>query len=281
MTLIDGKAIAHKIKDEVRERVVSEGIKASLAVILVGDDPASRVYVGNKKKACDFCGIKSLSYELPEDTKEEEVIGLIKKLNEDPEVSGILVQLPLPEGIDEKRVIETIAPKKDVDGFTVSSAGALFIGEEGFLPCTPAGIIELLKRSGVSPEGKMCVVMGRSNIVGKPMAMLLMRENGTVCVTHSRTENIKEITRLADILVVAVGKPEMVTADYIREGAVVIDVGIHRLDPEKNNGKKLCGDVDFESVKEKAGMLTPVPGGVGPMTIAMLMANTLKAAERV
>ncbi|MCR4907398.1 MAG: bifunctional methylenetetrahydrofolate dehydrogenase/methenyltetrahydrofolate cyclohydrolase FolD [Lachnospiraceae bacterium] len=278
MRLIDGKAIAQEIKEEVRDRIASEGIKAALAVILVGNDPASQVYVGNKKKACEFCGIRSISHELPAETTEEEVTELIRKLNNDPEVSGILCQLPLPEGINEKRVIETIAPEKDVDGFTVRSAGALFAGEEGFLPCTPAGIIELLKRSGVELEGKNCVVMGRSNIVGKPMAQLLLRENATVTVTHSRTKNIREITSRADILVVAVGKPMMVDAGYIREGAVVIDVGIHRLNPDENGGRKLCGDVDFESVKEKAGLITPVPGGVGPMTIAMLMANTLKAA---
>lgn len=273
--LIDGKVISKQIKDELKDKVAglkAEGVEICLAVIQVGNDPASSVYVGNKKKACEYIGIGSLSYELPEETTEEELLALIKKLNSDDKVNGILVQLPLPKHIDEDKVIKTISPKKDVDGFHPMSVGALSIGQSGFVSCTPAGVIQLIKRSGIEIEGKECVVLGRSNIVGKPMSMLLLRENGTVTVCHSRTKNLKEVCRRADILVVAIGKPEMIDASYIKEGATVIDVGIHR---DENN--KLCGDVDFESAKEVAGAITPVPGGVGPMTIAMLMSNCVES----
>lgn len=269
--IIDGKAISAQIKDEVKEKVAqlkAQGINVCLAVIQVGSDPASSVYVGNKKKACAYVGIESLSYELAEETTQEELISLIKELNEKKEVNGILVQLPLPEHIDEDAVIRAINTKKDVDGFHPQSVGALCIGQPGFVSCTPAGIIELLKRSGVDIAGKECVVIGRSNIVGKPMALLLLRENGTVTIAHSRTKDLKEVTRRADILVVAVGKPRMITREYVKEGAVVIDVGIHR-----GENKKLCGDVDYENVAPVCSAITPVPGGVGPMTIAMLMYN--------
>ncbi len=270
-TIIDGKKISQTIKDELKEKVAEykqNGVEIALAVILVGNDPASSVYVGNKKKACEYIGIRSLSYELPEETSEEELLTLIDTLNKDDSVNGILVQLPLPKHIEEKKVIRAISPKKDVDGFHPENVGALLIGEPGYVSCTPAGIIELLRRSNVEIEGKECVVIGRSNIVGKPMGVLLLRENGTVTVTHSRTKDLKEVCKRADILVVAIGKPMMITADYVKEGAVVIDVGIHR----KEDGK-LCGDVDFSSVEPVAGAITPVPGGVGPMTIAMLMKN--------
>ncbi|SKB72546.1 methylenetetrahydrofolate dehydrogenase (NADP+) / methenyltetrahydrofolate cyclohydrolase [Lachnospiraceae bacterium] len=275
--LIDGKAISQAIRDEVRDEIAASGIKATLAVVLVGDDPASAVYVRNKKLACEYCGIRSVSYELPADTTEEKLLSLIDELNNDPEINGILVQLPVPDGIDEDKVIETISPMKDVDGFSRASVGALSIGAEGFVSCTPAGIIELLKRSDIEIDGKNCVVIGRSNIVGKPAAMLLLRENGTVTIAHSHTKDLAEVAKKADILVVAIGKPEFITADYVKEGAAVIDVGIHRLDPEKNGGKKLCGDVKFDEVEPVAGAITPVPGGVGPMTIAMLMKNTVAA----
>ena len=280
MNIIDGKAISLEIKNEVRDRIEQDKLDVTLAVILVGSDPASQVYVRNKKLACEYCNIKSLSYELPEETTQEELLELIDRLNKDESVSGILCQLPLPKTIDEDVIIQAIAPEKDVDGFSRASAGALMTGSEGFVPCTPAGIIELIKRSGIEIEGKECVVIGRSNIVGKPMAMLLLKENGTVTVTHSKTKNLKEISSRADILVVAIGKPKFITAEYVKEGAVVIDVGIHRLDPEKNGGKKLCGDVDYEDVAPHTSYITPVPGGVGPMTIAMLMYNTLKAKLR-
>lgn len=269
--IIDGKAISAQIKDEVKETISqlkAQGKSVCLAVIQVGNDPASSVYVGNKKKACAYVGIESLSYELAEETTQEELLSLIRELNEKKEVNGILVQLPLPGHIDENAVIRAIDPKKDVDGFHPQSVGALCIGQPGFVSCTPAGIIELLKRSGVEITGKECVVIGRSNIVGKPMALLLLRENGTVTVAHSRTKNLKEVTKRADILIVAVGKPKMITRDYVKEGAVVIDVGIHR-----NENNKLCGDVDFEDVAPVCSAITPVPGGVGPMTIAMLMYN--------
>lgn len=272
--MIDGKAISAKIKEELKEEVAQkkeEGKEACLAVVQVGKDAASCVYVNNKKKACAFIGIKSLAYELEETVSEEELLLLIEKLNQDEKVNGILVQLPLPEHISEERVISAISPSKDVDGFHPVNVGNLCIGRKGFLPCTPAGIIQLLKRSGVEIEGKECVVVGRSNIVGKPMQMLLLRENGTVTIAHSRTKNLKEVTKRADILVVAVGKPKFITADFVKEGAVVIDVGIHR-----NAENKLCGDVDFDSVKGKASAITPVPGGVGPMTIAMLMNNCVE-----
>ncbi|MCI9215476.1 bifunctional methylenetetrahydrofolate dehydrogenase/methenyltetrahydrofolate cyclohydrolase FolD [Lachnospiraceae bacterium 42-17] len=276
--LIDGKKIAAQIKDEVKydvDKLRSRGREICLAVIQVGHDPASTVYVRNKKRACAYVGIESLSYELDESASEEELIGLVEKLNENEKVTGILVQLPLPKHMSEKKVINAISPNKDVDGFHPESAGRMCRGEKGMLPCTPSGIVELLKRSDISIDGKECVVVGRSNIVGKPAALLLLRENGTVTVAHSHTKNIKDITKRADILVVAVGKPLFITADYIKEGAVVIDVGIHR--DEENH---LCGDVDFEDVKEKASAVTPVPGGVGPMTIAMLMRNCVAASEK-
>lgn len=275
--VIDGKLISAQIKEEVKEKVAklnAQGIKVCLAVIQVGTDPASSVYVGNKKKACAYVGIESLSYELPEQTSQEELFSLIAELNSKPEVNGILVQLPLPGHIDEDAVIRAIDPKKDVDGFHPQSVGALCIGQPGFVSCTPAGIIELLKRSGIEIAGKECVVIGRSNIVGKPMAILLLRENGTVTVTHSRTRDLKEVTRRADILVVAVGKPKLITKEYVKEGAVVIDVGIHR-----NENNKLCGDVDYEDVFPVCSAITPVPGGVGPMTIAMLMYNCVRSIE--
>ncbi len=274
--LIDGKVISKQIKDELKEKVAAlkkEGIEICLAVIQVGNDTASTVYVGNKKKACEYVGINSVSYELPEETTEEELISLIDRLNSDSAINGILVQLPLPKHIDEDTVIKRISPDKDVDGFHPESVGRLSIGQRGFVSCTPAGIIELLKRSDIEIEGKECVVIGRSNIVGKPMAMLLLRENATVTVCHSRTKNLKEICKRADILVVAIGKPKMIDASYVKEGAAVIDVGIHR-----NENNKLCGDVDFDSVSKVAGKITPVPGGVGPMTIAMLMNNCVEAA---
>ena len=275
-TLIDGKRISKEIKDELKEKVAAlktQGKEIGMAVIQVGNDPASTVYVGNKKKACEYIGIRSESYELPEETTETELIELIEKLNNDDKIHGILVQLPVPKHINEDNVIKAISPKKDVDGFHPQSVGALSIGQPGFISCTPAGIIQLLKRSGIEIEGKECVVIGRSNIVGKPMALLLLRENGTVTVTHSRTKNLKEVCKRADILVVAIGKPKMIDASYVKEGAVVIDVGIHR-----NENNKLCGDVDFESVEPVASAITPVPGGVGPMTIAMLMNNCVEAA---
>lgn len=269
--IIDGKVISAQIKDEVKERVAAlaaQGKKVCLAVIQVGNDPASSVYVGNKKKACAYVGIESLAYELAEETTQEELLDLIRELNAREDVNGILVQLPLPKQIDEDAVIRAIDPKKDVDGFHPQSVGALCIGQPGFVSCTPAGIIQLLKRSGIEISGKECVVIGRSNIVGKPMALLLLRENGTVTVCHSRTKDLKEVTKRADILVVAVGKPKMITREYVKEGAVVIDVGIHR-----NENNKLCGDVDYEDVAPVCSAITPVPGGVGPMTIAMLMYN--------
>ncbi len=270
-TLIDGKKIAQDIKDELKEKVakLAEGGKtASLAVILVGEDPASCVYVRNKKKACEYIGITSLSYELPETTSEEELLALIDELNKKESVSGILVQLPLPKHMDEDKVIKAIDPKKDVDGFHPQSVGALSIGLPGFVSCTPAGIIQLLKRSHIETEGKKCVIVGRSNIVGKPMALLMLRENATVTITHSKTVDLPSVTQDADILIVAIGKKQFITSEYVKDGAVVIDVGMHR---DENN--KLCGDVDFDDVAPKCSAITPVPGGVGPMTIAMLMYN--------
>lgn len=275
--LIDGKVISKQIKDELKEKVAvlkEQGIEICLAVIQVGCDPASSVYVGNKKKACAYIGIRSESYELPEETTEEELLTLIDKLNNDNKVNGILVQLPVPKHINEDKIIKAISPKKDVDGFHPMSVGALSIGQPGFISCTPAGVIQLLKRSDISIEGKECVVIGRSNIVGKPMSMLLLRENGTVTICHSKTKDLKEVCRRADILVVAIGKPKMIDASYVKEGATVIDVGIHR---DANN--KLCGDVDFSSVEPVAGAITPVPGGVGPMTIAMLMSNCVESVN--
>lgn len=275
--IIDGKKISAEIKDELKVRVAElkeEGKNVALAVIQVGNDPASSVYVGNKKKACAYIGIESLSYELEEQTTEEELLHLIDKLNSDDKVNGILVQLPLPKHIDENKVIQAISPKKDVDGFHMQNVGALCVGGEGYVSCTPLGIIELLKRSGISIEGKNCVVLGRSNIVGKPMSLLLLRENGTVTICHSKTQDIRSITRQADILVVAIGKPKFVDETFIKEGAVVIDVGIHR-----NEENKLCGDVDFDRVAPHTSAITPVPGGVGPMTIAMLMNNCVKSLK--
>lgn len=275
--VIDGKKISQEIKDELKEKAAAmakEGKKVALAVIQVGNDPASSVYVRNKKKACEYIGIESLSYELPEETTEEELVALIEKLNADAGVNGILVQLPLPEQINEEKIIQTISPDKDVDGFHMQNVGALCTGGKGYVSCTPLGIITLLKRSGIEIAGKRCVVMGRSNIVGKPMAMLLLRENGTVTICHSKTQDMKEITRQADILVVAIGKPKFVDETYVKEGAVVIDVGIHR-----NAENKLCGDVDFNKVAPHTSAITPVPGGVGPMTIAMLMNNCVSSVE--
>ena len=272
--LIDGKKISKQIKDELKyevQKLSDEGKNACLAVVQVGNDPASSVYVNNKKKACAYIGIRSKAYELPEETTEAELVSLVEELNRAEEVNGILVQLPLPGHIDEDNIIRTISPDKDVDGFHPVSVGRLWIGEKGFLSCTPAGIIQLLKRSGIEIEGKECVVIGRSNIVGKPMAALLLRENGTVTVAHSRTKNLKDVTKRADILIVAIGKKQFITSDYIKEGAVVIDVGMHR---DENN--HLCGDVDFDDVAPHTSAITPVPGGVGPMTIAMLMNNCVE-----
>jgi len=276
--LIDGKLISAQIKEEVKEataKLKAQGREVTLAVIQVGNDPASSVYVGNKKKACEYVGFRSLSYELAEETTEQELLDLIDELNKRADVDGILVQLPIPKHMDEDKVIAAISPDKDVDGFHAVSVGHLWIGKEGFVSCTPAGIIELLKRSDIDISGKECVVVGRSNIVGKPMAALMLRENATVTVCHSRTTDLKEVTKRADILIVAIGKPQFITADYVKPGATVIDVGIHRLE-----GKKLCGDVAFTEVESVAGAITPVPGGVGPMTIAMLMKNCLEAALR-
>ena len=275
--IIDGKKISAAVKAEVAAGVAAlkeRGIETGLAVVLVGDDPASRVYVNNKKKACALCGIRSFEYTLPAETKEEELLALVGKLNADPAVNGILVQLPLPPQIDEQKVIAAIAPEKDVDAFTEGNVGRIMIGDYHFLPCTPAGCMTLIDSTGVSVDGKNCVVVGRSNIVGKPMAMLLLHRNGTVTICHSHTKNLAEICSQADILVSAVGKAGFITAPMVKEGAVVIDVGMNR-----NAEGKLCGDVDFEAVEKKAGFITPVPGGVRPMTIAMLMRNTLTAAK--
>ena len=276
--IIDGKKISTQIKDELKSRVAGlkeKGICPCLAVIQVGSDPASTVYVNNKKKACAYIGIGSRAYELPEETGEQELLELIDQLNHDPSVHGILVQLPIPDHMDEQKVILAISPDKDVDGFHPHNVGALNIGQPGFVSCTPAGIIQLLKRSDISIEGKECVVVGRSNIVGKPVSALLLRENGTVTVCHSRTRHLKEVCQRADILVAAIGKPKFFDDSYVKEGAVVIDVGIHRMD----NGK-LCGDVDYDKVVSKVSAITPVPGGVGPMTIAMLMNNCVESALR-
>ncbi|MDE6662698.1 MAG: bifunctional methylenetetrahydrofolate dehydrogenase/methenyltetrahydrofolate cyclohydrolase FolD [Lachnospiraceae bacterium] len=275
--IIDGKAISAQIKDELKEKVTNmkkDDITLCLAVIQVGNDPASSVYVGNKKKACEYIGIESLAYELDENTTQDELLDLIHELNKRKDVNGILVQLPLPKHIDEDMIIRAIDPSKDVDGFHPQSVGALCIGQKGFVSCTPAGIIQLLKRSGIEIAGKECVIIGRSNIVGKPMSLLLLRENGTVTVAHSKTENLKEVAKRADILVVAVGRPKMITREYVKEGAVVIDVGIHR-----NENNKLCGDVDYDDVAPICSAITPVPGGVGPMTIAMLMNNCVESAH--
>lgn len=275
--LIDGKLISAQIKDELKAEVAElkkKGVVPCLAVVQVGNDPASSVYVNNKKKACAYIGIESLAYELEEKITQEELLQLIEELNQNEKVNGILVQLPLPVHIDEQAVIQAISPEKDVDGFHPETVGNMCIGSKGFLPCTPAGVIQLLKRSDIKIEGKECVVVGRSNIVGKPMAILLLRENGTVTITHSRTKDLKEVTKRADILVAAIGKPKFITKEYIKEGAVVIDVGIHR-----NENNKLCGDVDFDDVVDKVSAITPVPGGVGPMTIAMLMNNCVETVR--
>lgn len=275
--IIDGKKISQEIKDELKEKVVAmhaQGQEVTLAVVLVGQDPASCVYVRNKKRACEYIGIRSLSYELAEDTSEEEVLALIDKLNGDKDVNGILVQLPLPKHMDEDKITRAIDPLKDVDGFHPQNVGALSIGLPGFVSCTPAGIIQLLKRSHIDMEGKHCVIVGRSNIVGKPMALLMLRENATVTVTHSKTKDLASVTRQADILIVAIGKKQFITADYVKEGVVVIDVGMHR---DENN--HLCGDVAYDEVASHCSAITPVPGGVGPMTIAMLMHNCLESVD--
>ena len=275
--LIDGKAVSAQVKASVKaevEALVKKGVQPGLAVVIVGDDPASRIYVNNKKKACAAAGIYSEEYALPASTTQEELLDLIRQLNEKPEINGILVQSPLPKGLDEALVVEHIDPKKDVDAFHAYNVGKIMIGDYRFLPCTPAGVIELIRSTGVEISGKECVVIGRSNIVGKPMALLLLRENATVTVCHSRTENLAEVCRQADILVAAVGKAGFVTADMVKPGAAVIDVGINR-----NAQGKLCGDVDFAAVQPLAGAISPVPGGVGLMTRAMLMENTLLAAR--
>jgi methylenetetrahydrofolate dehydrogenase (NADP+)/methenyltetrahydrofolate cyclohydrolase len=276
--LIDGKAVAAQIRAQIAQEVLKlqedQGVTPGLAVVLAGDDPASRTYVRNKEKACEEAGIYSEKYLLSADTTQEQLMDLVRRLNEKEDIDGILVQLPLPEGLDDKPIVEAIRPDKDVDAFHPVNVGEIMIGNYRFLPCTPAGIIELLKSKNIVIEGKNCVVIGRSNIVGKPVAMLLLHQNGTVTVCHSKTKDLKEICRGADILVSAVGKAKFVTADMVKPGAAVIDVGMNR----DENGK-LCGDVDFESVEPVASYLTPVPGGVGPMTIAMLLKNTLTAAK--
>lgn len=275
--IIDGKVISASVKERVKAEVEvlkQKGITTGLAVIIVGEDPASKVYVANKKKACDALGIISEEYALPENTTQEELLQLINELNNKKSINGILCQLPLPKHLDEAVVINSILPEKDVDAFHPHNVGRIMLGDYDFVPCTPAGIMEMLEYEGVDITGKNCVVIGRSNIVGKPMGMLLLHKNGTVTICHSKTKNLKEVCANADILVAAVGRPNFVTADMVKEGAVVIDVGINRVD------NKLIGDVDFESVKEKCSAITPVPGGVGPMTIAMLMQNTLTAAKK-
>lgn len=275
--IIDGKAVSASVKAAVAAETAAlakQGVVPGLAVIIVGDDPASRVYVNNKKKACETVGFHSEEYALPAETTEEQLLALVQELNEKPSVNGILVQLPLPQQIDEHKVIAAISPEKDVDAFHAVNVGKIMIGDFDFLPCTPSGCMDLIQSTGVDIAGKSCVVIGRSNIVGKPMAMLLLHKNGTVTICHSKTQNLKEICKGADILVVAVGKAKFVTGDMIKEGAVVIDVGMNR-----DEDGKLCGDVDFASAKEVAGYITPVPGGVGPMTIATLMRNTLTAAK--
>ncbi|MEE0964387.1 MAG: bifunctional methylenetetrahydrofolate dehydrogenase/methenyltetrahydrofolate cyclohydrolase FolD [Ruminococcus bromii] len=278
MQIIDGKKVSAEVKEEVRQQTLklkeTHGITPGLAVVIVGDDPASRVYVNNKKKACELVGFKSEEYALPAETTQQELLNLVETLNNKDDINGILVQLPLPKHLDDKAVIAAINPKKDVDAFHAVNVGKIMLGEYDFLPCTPAGVMEMLHSYNIEVSGKNCVVIGRSNIVGKPMAMLLLHENGTVTICHSRTKNLAEVTKQADILVAAVGRPKFVTADMVKDGAVVIDVGMDR----DENGK-LCGDVDFENVKDKCSCITPVPGGVGPMTIATLMKNTLKAAK--
>lgn len=272
MNIIDGKAVSAKVKEDIRAEIEKEGLEVGLAVIIVGNNQASRVYVNNKKKACEVCGMKSFEYALPEETTEEELLELIDTLNKDPKVNGILCQLPLPRHLNEEKVIEAISPLKDVDAFHAVNVGKIMIGNYAFLPCTPAGVMELIHSTGTDVSGKECVVIGRSNIVGKPMAMLLLHENATVTICHSRTKDLAEVCRRADILVSAVGKADFVTADMVKDGAVVIDVGMNR-----NAENKLCGDVKYDEVAPKCSYITPVPGGVGPMTIAMLMKNTLMA----
>lgn len=275
--IIDGKAISTAIKDELKEKVAAykeQGIEITLAVVKVGNDPASAVYVRNKEKACEYVGIKSRTLALPEETTEEELLNIVEELNQDKTVNGILVQLPLPKHIDESKILLAIDSRKDVDGFHPVNVGKMVIGEDTFLPCTPAGIIEMLKRSNIEIAGKECVVIGRSNIVGKPMSMLMLKENATVTMTHSKTKDLKEVTKRGDILIAAIGKAKFVTAEYVKEGAVVIDVGMDR----DENGK-LCGDVDFASVEPKTLAITPVPGGVGPMTVTMLLVNCLRSVE--
>ena len=276
--IIDGKAVSQSVKDRIKEQAAQlkekYGVTAGLAVIIVGDDPASRIYVNNKKKACEYVGFDSYEYALPEETTESELLELINKLNNDDRIDGILCQLPLPKHIDENVIINNIAPNKDVDAFHPVNVGKIMIGDYSFLPCTPAGVMELIASTGVDVKGKECVVVGRSNIVGKPMCMLLLHKSGTVTICHSKTKDLKAECKRADILVAAVGVPNLIKGDMIKEGAVVIDVGMNRLD----NGK-LCGDVEFETASKAASYITPVPGGVGPMTIAMLMQNTLAAAK--
>lgn len=277
MNIIDGKAVSKKVKEDVKaecEQLKAKGITPGLAVIIVGEDPASQVYVHNKEVACEACGFHSVKYALPAETTQEELNVLIDELNDDNSINGILCQLPLPKHLDDKEVINRINPIKDVDAFHPVNVGAIMIGDYNYLPCTPAGVMELIHSTGVDVSGKKAVVIGRSNIVGKPMAMLLLHENATVEITHSKTQSLADVTKQADILVAAIGKAKFVTADMVKQGAVVIDVGMNR----DENGK-LCGDVDFESVKDKCSFITPVPGGVGPMTIAMLMKNTLTAAK--
>lgn len=274
-TILDGKALAEQCKQEVKKEAETLARRPGLAVIIVGNNPASRVYVNSKRKDCEECGFFSEEYALPEETTQGELIALIEQLNQRQEIDGILCQLPLPQGIDEEAVLMAISPEKDVDGFHPMNMGALLVGKEGFLPCTPYGIMEILKAYHIDPKGKQCVVIGRSNIVGKPMALLLLQKHGTVTICHSRTQNLAEICRTADILVAAVGKVNVVTADMVKPGAVVIDVAMNR-----NQAGKLCGDVDYPAVKEIASAITPVPGGVGPMTRAMLMKNTLLAAQK-
>lgn len=277
MNIIDGKAVSKKVKEDVKsecEQLKAKGITPGLAVIIVGDDPASQVYVHNKEVACEACGFYSVKYALPAETTQDELNALVDKLNKDDKINGILCQLPLPSHLDDKEVINRIDPLKDVDAFHPVNVGAIMIGDYNYLPCTPAGVMELIHSTGIDVSGKKAVVIGRSNIVGKPMAMLLLHENATVEITHSRTQNLADITKEADILVAAIGKAKFVKADMVKDGAVVIDVGMNR----DENGK-LCGDVDFEDVKNKCSFITPVPGGVGPMTIAMLMKNTLTAAK--
>ena len=275
--IIDGKLVSQSVKDSVKAEVEvlkEKGVEVTLAVIIVGDDPASRVYVNNKKKACEYVGFRSLEYALPAQTSQEELMALVDELNAREDVNGILCQLPLPKHLDEKAVIEAISPKKDVDAFHAVNVGQIMIGDYDFLPCTPAGVMEMLSYYDIDVTGKNCVVIGRSNIVGKPMAMLLLHKNGTVTITHSRTVDLKNVTNKADILVAAIGKAKFVGEDMLKDGAVVIDVGMNR----DENGK-LCGDVDFDAVAPKCSYITPVPGGVGPMTIAVLMKNTLKACK--